>query len=271
MDFISLFAGIGGLDLGFERAGMTCVAQVEKDPFCQKILQKHWAHVPKFGDIRDVGKHNLPSADLICGGFPCQPHSYVGKRRGKADDRNLWTEYLRIVDEIKPRFVVGENVLGLITTMLDEILSDLESHHYTATPFVIPACAFDAPHRRDRVFIIAKHSNANSQRSLQGKSEKFTNEGRQYAQRNPSSTNLYVANTESGEPWKSPEQKGRENTQRRNWESHWLEVATRLCGVDDGFSNRVDRLRSLGNAVVPQVAEYVGRSILQAENAPNTA
>lgn len=161
MDFISLFTGIGGLDLGFERAGMRCVAQVEKDPFCQKVLQKHWAHVQKFGDIRDVGKHNLPSAEVIVGGFPCQPHSKAGKRRGKADDRNLWGEYLRVIDEIKPRIVVGENVPGIITTMLDEILSDLENRHYTVQAFIIPTCAFDAPHRRDRVFIIAKNTNRN--------------------------------------------------------------------------------------------------------------
>jgi DNA (cytosine-5)-methyltransferase 1 len=315
MDFISLFSGIGGLDLGFERAGMTCVAQVEKDPFCQKVLQKHWAHVPKFGDIRDVGKHNLPSADVIVGGFPCQPHSKAGKRRGKADDRNLWGEYLRIIDEIKPRIVVGENVPGIITTMLDEILSDLESRHYTCQAFIIPACAFDAPHRRDRVFIIAKNShrngsqvgefekpiserniwntgagneqwvyfqsnnpNSNSQRSLQGQFEKHANKSWKYAQRNTSTVRRDVANP-SGARLQRHEQQGTSSetarasrsTTERAWNENWFEVATRLCRVDDGIPNRVDRLKSLGNSVVPQVAEYVGRSILQAENAPNTA
>jgi len=167
MKFISLFAGIGGLDLGLERAGMECVAQVEIDDFCQKVLTKHWANVPKFKDVRDVGKHNLPTADLICGGFPCQPHSYAGKRRGKADDRNLWGEYLRIIDELEPQYIVGENVPGLITTILDEILSDLETRDYTCQTFVIPAGAFNAPHWRDRVWIIA-HSNRNRDGGREG-------------------------------------------------------------------------------------------------------
>jgi DNA (cytosine-5)-methyltransferase 1 len=280
MNFISLFAGIGGFDLGFERAGMQCVAQVEKDPFCQKVLQKHWPHVLRYGDVKDVGKHNLPTADIICGGFPCQPHSNAGKRRGKEDDRNLWPEYLRIVDELRPQYVVGENVVGIITTILDEIISDLENIGYTCQTFIIPACAFNAPHRRDRVFIIAKNSNSNgtsigkiekpgkeriigntstgnderiylqpnshsnSSRSLQGKFETQSGEGREYAQ--------HVASTV-------------------DWNENWLEIATRLCRVDDGIPRRVDRLRSLGNAVVPQVTEFIARSILQAESAPNKA
>jgi DNA (cytosine-5)-methyltransferase 1 len=274
--YISLFAGIGGLDLGLERAGMQCVAQVEIDEFCQKVLQKNFPNVPKFKDVRDVGKHNLPAADLICGGFPCQPHSYAGKRRGKDDDRNLWGEYLRVIREIQPRFVIGENVPGLITTMLDEVLSDLENVGYTAEAFVIPACAFDAPHRRNRVFIVAENAkrngrgigaddqpvgvgvkrdvgagdevgvhlqpataDANGSRYLYGRYEVIAAEPRQYAQCNASAG---------------------------NWNEHWLEVAARLCRVDDGVSDRVDRLRALGNAVVPQVAEWIGKRIMEIES-----
>ena len=143
-----------GFDLGLERAGMTCVAQVEIDEWCQKVLKKHWPNVPKFGDIRHVGKHNLPSADAIVGGFPCQPHSVAGKRKGAADDRNLWPEYLRIIKELKPRWVIGENVPGIITTYLDTVLSDLESENYEIATFNLPACGFDAPHRRERIFVV---------------------------------------------------------------------------------------------------------------------
>ena len=155
MIFGSLFSGIGGFDLGLERAGMRCAWQVEIDSFCQKVLKKHWPDVPKYEDVRYVGKHNLASVDLIAGGFPCQPHSYAGKRRGAADDRNLWPEYLRIIEELRPAWVIGENVPGIKATILDQVLSDLESVEYETRSFIIPACAFNAPHIRERVFIIA--------------------------------------------------------------------------------------------------------------------
>ena len=107
MKFISLFAGIDGLDLGLERAGMECVAQVEIDDFCQKVLTKHWANVPKYKDVRDVGKHNLPTAELICGGFPCQDVSLAGKRKGLEGKRStLWSEFFRIACEVQPRWVI---------------------------------------------------------------------------------------------------------------------------------------------------------------------
>ena len=131
MRFGSLFAGIGGLDLGLERAGMECAWQVEIDDYCTRVLAKHWPDVPKYKDVCDVGKQNLEPVDLIAGGFPCQPHSVAGKRKGAEDDRNLWPEYLRIVREVKPRYVLGENVLGIVSTYIDTVLSDLESE---ATP-----------------------------------------------------------------------------------------------------------------------------------------
>ncbi len=128
--FGSLFAGIGGLDLGLERAGMTCSWQVENHPFCQKILHKHWPNVPKFEDVRHVGRWNLEPVDLIAGGFPCQPHSVAGKRRGAADDRNLWPEMYRIIRELRPPWVLAENVPGIKGTILNSCLSDLESEGY---------------------------------------------------------------------------------------------------------------------------------------------
>jgi DNA (cytosine-5)-methyltransferase 1 len=159
LTFGSLFAGIGGIDLGLERAGMQCKWQVEIDDYCQKVLQKHWPEVRKYRDVREVGKHNLEPVDLIAGGFPCQPHSVAGKRRGKEDDRNLWPEYLRIIREIRPTWVVGENVPGIITTMLDDVLLDLENEGYTPTTFNIPACALGANHIRYRIIVVAHTNN----------------------------------------------------------------------------------------------------------------
>ncbi len=187
MKFISLFSGIGGFDLGLERAGMECVAQVEIDEFCGKVLKKHWPDVPLWKDIRNVGKENLPSAELVCGGFPCQPFSNAGKRRGAEDDRYLWPEMLRVIQEVKPTWVIGENVAGLVNMefkhlptkvesraitrnkdydfykaflsrqeimLLDKLCQELEAENYEVQPIVIPACAVNAPHRRDRVWIM---------------------------------------------------------------------------------------------------------------------
>jgi DNA (cytosine-5)-methyltransferase 1 len=260
MKFISLFSGIGGFDLGFERAGMECVAQVEIDDFCHKVLAKHWPDVPKFKDVRNVGKHNLPAADVIVGGFPCQPHSYAGKRRGKADDRNLWPEYLRVIEELRPRFVIGENVPGIITTMLDEILSDLERVGYACETFVIPAGAFNAPHWRDRVWIIAY---TDSSGLLQGQFTINANERQEHAQCNAPAIHFDATNAECTRLQGSERIQESIRPAAGSWEQNWLEVAARLCRVDDGISRRVDRLRSLGNAVVPQVAEFIGRAIME--------
>jgi len=155
MKFGSLFAGIGGIDLGLERAGMECAWQVEIDDYCQRVLAKHWPEVERFGDVRKCGSHNLAAVDLIAGGFPCQPHSVAGKRRGAEDDRNLWPGFRRIIAELRPRYVLAENVPGIITTYIDTVLSDLESEGYACATFNLPAVAFDAPHRRERIFVVA--------------------------------------------------------------------------------------------------------------------
>lgn len=215
------------MDLGLERAGMTCVAQVEIDPWCQRILEKHWPDVPKYGDIRDVGKHNLPAAQLIAGGFPCQPHSVAGKRKGADDDRNLWPEYFRIIKEMRPAWVVGENVPGIITTYLDTVLSDLEGAGYEVGVFNLPACGFDAPHRRERIFIVGY----------------------------PHCTGLEEqwGIVSDGEEYEAPERAGR-----------WA-IEPGVDRVVDGVPNRVDRVKGLGNAVVPQVAEFIGKYILETD------
>ena len=201
---ISLFAGIAGIDIAAQWAGFRTILFVEIDPFCQKVLNKHWPDVPIIGDIRDVTKeaianatsqrpHNqenkqelegeggnklhleqsrvnestrikksiIPPITLITGGFPCQPVSQAGKRGGKEDDRWLWPEMLRVISEVRPTWVVAENVIGLLTMGFYDCLSDLESAGYETIPFVIPACGVNAPHRRDRIFIVARDTQGN--------------------------------------------------------------------------------------------------------------
>lgn len=159
MKHLDLFAGIGGFSIAAEWAGMRTVGFVERDEFCQKVLAKHWPGVPVFGDIHDVtGKLILDRCgrvDIITGGFPCQPYSLAGSRRGDADDRALWPQMLRIVTECRPRWIVGENVLGIVSMALDGVLSDLEASGYEAWTVVFPAAGVGARHIRQRVFIVA--------------------------------------------------------------------------------------------------------------------
>jgi len=157
----STFSGIGGLDLAAERAGFRTVGQCEWADYQTKVLEKHWPTIPRWRDIRDVTKESfyertgLRTVNVISGGFPCQPFSIAGKQRGTADDRYLWPELFRVIQEIRPHWFVGENVTGIINMELDNALSDLESIGYTTQAFIIPACAVDAPHRRDRCAIVA--------------------------------------------------------------------------------------------------------------------
>jgi len=317
LTFGSLFAGIGGFDLGFERAGMKCAWQVEIDDFCQKVLEKHWPGVDRHGDIRECGRHNLEPVDVIAGGFPCQPHSVAGKRRGKADDRNLWPEYLRIVQELQPTWVVGENVPGLIHTMLDETVSDLEGEGYEVQVFNIPACGFDAPHQRYRLFIVAHSASARSWRESGNSLHKewgasaARGEGLQKTTRwkngatigNYKSTSEDVAHRSSqglaqsraGRELPQAEadtpaaiERGSGMGQNKGNVAHassihaqrlsngqgegelgrkgWWPTEPDVGRVAHGVSSRVDRLKGLGNAVVPRVAEFVGRGIVEVHN-----
>lgn len=160
MNVLSLFSGIGLHDLGIERAGMRTVAFCEADSFCRAVLAKHWPEVPCFDDVRTLSASALRSAgigriDLITGGFPCQPHSVAGARKGVKDPRHLWPEYARLVREIRPAWVLAENVPGLRTTAADLVLDDLAEAGYAAWPLVVGADDVGAPHRRKRVWIVA--------------------------------------------------------------------------------------------------------------------
>lgn len=166
MRVLDLFSGIGGFSMGLQRAGMQTVAFCEIDPFCRRVLEKRFPGVPIFGDIRELTSDALKEVgidagtiDLICGGFPCQPFSVAGKQRGKEDDRYLWPEMLRVISEVRPTWIIGENVPGIIKLALDNVLSDLENLSYACQTFNIPACAVDAPHQRKRVWIVAHSPN----------------------------------------------------------------------------------------------------------------
>src|SRR5215831_9561802 len=152
----SLFDGIGGFDLGFQRAGFDIRWQVEIDPFCRRVLAKHWPDVQRFEDVRTAGAHNLSVVDVLCGGFPCQPHSLAGRRGGSQDERDLWPEFARLIRELRPRWVVAENVPGLLSSdagrFFGNILRDLAESGYDAEWDCLPASVFGAPHRRDRIW-----------------------------------------------------------------------------------------------------------------------
>ena len=259
--FGSLFAGIGGFDLGFERAGMTCKWQVEIDDYCRKVLAKHWPKVKRYDDIRRTGKHNLQPVDVICGGFPCQPYSIAGEQKGETDDRNLWPEFLRIVKELRPSWVVAENVPGIVSLYLDTVLSDLESEDYSCWTFNIPACALDAPHRRERIFIVANSNSQGLQRS-QLRPLAHSHQGRSNPKPPRSSAQIppYPSSKGLQRQWGSAwVQSGRPS------ETGWWEIEPDVGRVVDGLPSRVDRLKSLGNAVVPHVAEFIALRIVEVE------
>ncbi|WP_027360242.1 DNA (cytosine-5-)-methyltransferase [Desulforegula conservatrix] len=295
MRHLDLFSGIGGFALAASWAwpDHKIVSFCEIDPFCQKVLKKHWPDVPVHTDIKTLKGDSFGSVDLISGGFPCQPYSVAGKQRGSEDDRALWPEMLRIIKEAKPRWVIGENVAGLIKMELDQVLSDLESIGYETQAFVIPACAVNAPHRRDRVWIIG-HSDCNRKSdgpfnakkmavvqsivtnspmcrwderasTISGEDKKTKGKIRgcncHADNANPNSSRFEKFNT--------PTIAERQGLSTRFSVDAWTNWPTQspVCGRDDGISNRVDRLKSLGNAIVPQVAVQIMQAIKDMETA----
>ena len=241
MKGIELFAGIGGIALAAERAGIETVAFCERDLFCQKVLKKHWPDVPIFDDIRVLDRQvlekrgvNIEAIELISGGFPCQPYSIAGKRRGQKDDRDLWSEMFRVISEVRPTWVVGENVANFVNMGLDNTLSDLESIGYTCQSFIIPACAVGARHRRDRTFIVA-HADSK-----------------------------YVEGSKQKEIQRKP---GLQRFPHYGSVKEWSERSTvhqpKLLRSFNGIPDQVDRIRSLGNAVVPQQIYPIFKAIME--------
>ena len=300
LTFGSLFAGIGGFDLGFERAGMVCKWQVEIDDYANRVLAKHWPSVHRERDIRETGPHNLEYVDVICGGFPCQDISYAGLGAGLDGARSgLFFEAIRLVRELRPQFVVLENVAALLTRGLDRVLGTLAEIGFDAEWHCIPAAAVGAPHIRDRVFVLghanggrrtprepagatARHRIPTSAASDDASSMANAKSTRRKTRRSNSNANGVEACIERASEFSgsgpSPDANG-EGLEKRKREdtsgawtfcgakpcrSEWWQFEPGVGRVANGIPRRVDRLRGLGNAVVPQVAEHIGRCIVAA-------
>jgi len=286
---LDLFSGIGGFSLGLERTGgFETVAFCEIEDFPRKVLKKHWPDVPCFEDVRKLKGSDVGAVDVICGGYPCQPFSTAGKRRGKKDDRHLWPEFSRLVAELRPSWVIGENVAGHISMGLDDVLSDLEGQGYTCRSFIIPACALDAPHRRDRVWTVA-HANdflhageldagtdcgASSRGEVRDKQKGQASHGKRvWTELGPGGKNVANPDCErpqggakTGSPREVRARRDEQPKRRSNYSgSTWLPEPN-VGRVAHGVPARVDRLKSLGNAVVPQIPEIIGRAILESES-----
>lgn len=267
----SLFSGIGGFDLAAEWAGFVNKWQVEINPWCQRVLEKNFPEVKRYGDIRTTGKHNLERVDIISGGFPCQPFSVAGKQKGKEDDRYLWPEMLRVIREMQPAFVVGENVVGIVNMALDQVLTDLENEGYTCELFIIPACAVNAPHRRDRVWIIAHSDQIRCDlRELKGQGVQREDQTRDEANTSIASnaTRRQLSGAEQARNIQPEEKETHTRSTRgsvlgrpRDW-SDWP-TQPGVCGRDDGIPHRVDRIKGLGNSIVPEVALEIFLAIKQ--------
>jgi DNA (cytosine-5)-methyltransferase 1 len=263
LTFGSLFTGIGGMDLGLERAGMRCAWQVECDSYARTILRKHWPDVPKWGDVRTAGADRLARVDLICGGFPCQDISGAGTGAGLEGERSgLWFHFARIVRELRPRFVLVENVALLRRRGLDVVLGNLAESGFDAEWDCIPAAAVGAPHRRDRLFIVAtrRADVANADR-LSGLGAAHDDDREEPLGDNAHGRSADVANA-SGDglegvfvPWAAA------RAVLRSGGDRWTPEPD-VGRVVDELPARVDRLRGLGNAAVPAVVEAIGRRIV---------
>jgi DNA (cytosine-5)-methyltransferase 1 len=236
--FGSLFSGIGGIDLGLERAGMECVWQAEVDPYCVRVLAKHWPAVPNLGDVTAIDWTTVERPDLICGGYPCQPFSLAGARRGTNDPRHLWPYVRDAICQLRPQYALLENVAGHLTLGLDLVLADLASLGFDAEWAVVPATWVGAPHRRERVIVVA----------------------------HAAQHELHVSDDHAERPGAgavTARELGGGRSHARRPDRSWWASEPDVGRVAHGVPSRVDRLRGLGNAVVPQVAEWVGRRIME--------
>jgi len=319
LKLLDLFSGIGGFSLGLESTGhFETIAFVEKDEFCQKVLKKNFNNIPIESEVRNV-KGDKYAADIITGGFPCQPFSVAGKRRGTDDDRYLWDETIRIIRETKPRWFIGENVEGIINIqegmVLRQVCDDLEKEGFEVQCVVIPASGIGAWHQRKRVWIIA-HSNSNRDRyEITGSNGEEKEIQREHRKKNSSTwkfirtdTNEDVPNTCSersqgfNSKQESSKQKQRQftnkddedvwntestglqsssnrqgerefwgtSTPREQCQRTWWQIESGICGVPHGLSyeldkDRANRIKSLGNSIVPLIARELGLAIIKAE------
>jgi DNA (cytosine-5)-methyltransferase 1 len=315
----SLFNGIGGFQLAAHWMGWENVWHCEIDKFCNKVVKQHFPKSICYENIKEFDARQWKgSIEIISGGFPCQPFSQAGKRKGTSDNRYLWPEMLRVIREIQPRFIVGENVSGLINwdggMVFEQVQADLETAGYESQAYVLPACSVNAPHRRDRVWFIARNNNcqrrnkrqecevfnggqgANAARnnSVAGANEKIWTVTNTSLQRERSGADEQRENETGGQQlerteqrchgndngfsgivadtkeWRLPERDA-EQTQHGTYAAAerydgipgWRDFPTQsaVCRRDDGIPDRVDRIKALGNAIVPQVAYQIFKAI----------
>ncbi len=261
--FGSLFSGIGGIDLGLQRSGWNVCWQVESDPFCNRVLAKHWPNIPRFGDIHTLTGEELAPVDLIAGGFPCQPISQAGRKgQGRDDPRWLWPEFARIVRVVRPKLVFVENVPGLLGRGLGDVVGDLASSGYDAEWDCLPAAVFGAPHRRDRIWLVATRDRLRYGRilSLQSNPDQVSDSdrGRCRDERQPQPPGLEGAYRGELDGLRAE----RQFLDVAERDAHWL-GEPRVERVAYGVPSPLDkaRLSALGNAAVPQIAEWVGQRL----------
>ena len=339
MKTLDLFSGIGGFSIGLERAGFKTVAFCEIDKYCKLILKKHWKDIKIYPDVREITKQQLEEdgcelPEVITGGFPCQPFSVAGRQKGSGDNRYLWPEMFRVIKEFKPRWIIAENVRGIVNIqdgmVFENVCTDLESQGYETQTFIIPAAGVGAPHRRDRVWIVgySEHNGSpsatqsritsttsnnntqgedtarksqgtsrpnnseimeNSRRTIRGQQSSRNKESigsgtSQETKRSADSDSVarsserekIMANTESqqslsthnrekqGEVGDKKQGEFRGSYSRSLWPNNW-DIEPDVGRVADGVQGRIYRLKGLGNSIIPQIAEEIGKAIMKVE------
>jgi len=294
LKLLDLFSGIGGFSLGLESTGQfETIAFVEKDEFCKKVLKKNFNNIPIESEVRNV-KGNKYKADIITGGFPCQPFSVAGKRKGTDDDRYLWDETIRIIRECKPRWFIGENVEGIINIqngmVLRQVCNDLEEEGFEVQCLVIPASGIGAWHQRKRVWILAYSKHNGSHRQERDETIESSNQSKEWLSvgdnkdvpntiselrdgcssttRNSTTKLSRVECDESKnryKVWCEVERCSEQGTRKT-----WWQTQSSLCGIPHGLSTRLDkdrknRIKALGNSIVPLIARQLGLAIMKAE------
>ena len=283
-------SGIGGFSLGFRWAALSePVAFCEIDPYCQKVLAKNFPNIPIFNDVKELvndrpeSTRTIPDHDILTSGYPCQPFSVAGQRRGEEDERNIWRFVFEIVKRKHPTWCVFENVYGHIAMGLDQVLHDMESEGYTTQTFVVPACSLNAPHKRDRLWLVCNLADTESE-GLQGLDKRTATISTERDEitdiRTKGSGDKDVANTKCmgresrtsvREELAREESHGKFNNRSTDGSAQerarsWWDVEPNVGRVAYGIPSRVDRLRGLGNAIVPQIAMQIGLSIKEAMN-----
>jgi DNA (cytosine-5)-methyltransferase 1 len=282
LNHLGLFEGIGGFSLAAQWMGWETKAWCEINPFCQTVLKHHFPKAECFEDIKLANFEKFKGEiDIITGGFPCQPYSSAGKRKGKEDERHLWPYMLKTIRAVQPRWVVGENVLGLVNwnggLVFHEVQTDLEAAGYEVFPYVLPAASVNAPHRRDRVWFIAHSHNARTKyrSGINGNGQEQREFGRIHSKEFSTDTKC-----SGGREMGSNIQRGESNGNGINTtyeQNNWSSFPTQppICGGDDGIPTEMDgitfskwrseSIKAYGNAIVPQVALQIFKAIEQYE------